>query len=982
VTGGRSGVTPVDRWAARRRAVLPLLAVMLVALLALFEREWRRGEVFSPADLVFQFYPWARQTSRVAAANPTRSDEAFYHQPLMTSHFTRLREGEFPDYDDTRLSGAPAFFDGFDVGRAFSPFSLPFYLLPAEDAVNWYGPLRLLVAAFAMWLFLRELGVGAVAAAGAGVAYGLNGHFLTWLSAPMPTVAAWLPLVLRQVRRCARHGEWPDVAGLALATGALLLGTYLPTTFVCLFAAAVYGAIELWLAGRPGALDGRARSPNAAHSMAGLGEPALPTHASRRPGASGERRYVHGALALALGGLLGLGVGAVALWPMLAGLRGSPASARVVSAEGAVWANVATLAMPDFWGTPVLGNWWHPDASANYPEHVAYFGLVVVLLASLSLAGRLSRELSVARWTFVGLTALALTRAYGVAPGRWLVWLPGQAQSNPFRWYVLAGCGFAVLAGLGLHAWLTEADRRHRLRTLVGPLVIALTLAGVVAAALFVFLPDVRARNLQAFERGQIQGAAVVAALTALLMVVTAWLSDQRQRMAGGLLLVALAAADLVQAHRGLNPTLPRDRYYPVTASLDWLREQGSETRLAPVDTTADLIQGHVWSIYGLSAVTGFDFHGDTNYQHYMRLAQEPAGVDVAKRPATWSYVGLHRDTLDLRMLGVLGVRYIVAPPVDVTPRAGGYAPIGPMVDGRTIRFTVPVRHDGVHGMDLLAATYARQNRGRWHWQVAGADSRVLAEGSVEQSALRDNEWWRLAWPPVERSAGSTLTLTLRSEGSDAGSSATLLATATASALGTTLRIDDEIDRRTLWFRTFSTAADRFGEAALVRAGDLNIYRNPHARPRAWFVQRAAVADASTHASAMHAGPFDPAKEAWLAASPPHRASSTARVTSISLDDDRRTIGVEAPDGGVLVVGERAHPGWAVAIDGRAVPWQVADAVLIGVAVPPGSRTITLEFRQPAVRPAAGLTLLSLAGIAFAYVLRVRRTRSAAALEA
>ena len=473
MTSATDGVTPPDLWAARRRAVLPLLGVMLVALLALFEREWRRDEVFSPADLVFQFYPWAQQTSRVAAANPTRSDEAFYHQPLMTSHFARLREGAFPDYDDTRLSGAPAFFDGFDVGRAFSPFSLPYYLLPPEDAVNWYGPLRLLVAAFTMWLFLRELGVGAVAAAGAGVAYGLNGHFLTWLSAPMPTVAAWLPLVLRQVRRCARHGTWPDVAGLALATGALLLGTYLPTTFVCLFAAAVYGAIELWLVRSVGSQDGGTRAPL---------------------GAARARPFHHAALALVTGAVLGLGVGAVALWPMLVGLSGSPASARVVSAEGAVWANVATLAMPDFWGTPVLGNWWHPDASANYPEHVAYFGLVVLLLASLSLAGRLSRELSVVRWTFVGLTALALTRAYGVAPGRWLLWLPGQAQSNPFRWYVLAGCGLAVLAGLGLHAWLTEADRRRRLWTLVAPLGVALILASVVAAALF-DIPARRARQ-------------------------------------------------------------------------------------------------------------------------------------------------------------------------------------------------------------------------------------------------------------------------------------------------------------------------------------------------------------------------------------------------------------------------------------------------------------------------------------------------------
>src|SRR4029077_13000617 len=129
---------------------------------------------------------------------------------------------------------------------------------------------------------------------------------------------------------------------------------------------------------------------------------------------------------LAAGGLLGLCVGAVALWPMLAALRGSPAISRVMSSEGAPWANLATLALPDFWGSPVRGNWWHPDATANYPEHVAYFGIVVVLLASLSIVVRLSRELSLTRWTFVALTGIALTRAYGGIPGRWLVLLPGQ----------------------------------------------------------------------------------------------------------------------------------------------------------------------------------------------------------------------------------------------------------------------------------------------------------------------------------------------------------------------------------------------------------------------------------------------------------------------------------------------------------------------------------------------------------------------------
>lgn len=937
-------------WRETRQALLPLLAVMLVALLALFEKEWRKGEIFSPADLVFQFYPWAYDAPRTSAANPTRSDEAFYHQPLMATHFTRLRHGQLPDYDDSRLSGVPSFFNGLDVGRAFSPFSLPYYLLPPEDAVNWYGPLRLLVAALAMWLLLRDLGAGAVAAAAGGVAYGLNGHFLTWLSAPMPTVAAWLPLVLRQTRRCVRRGHRRDVAGLALAVGALVLGTYMATTLVCLFGAGVYALAELWMARRRSISDER--------------------------GAISDRTVGAGLTSLTIGGALGLCVGAIALWPMLSALRGSPASTRVVSAEGAPWANLATLALPDFWGSPVRGNWWHPDASANYPEHVAYFGIVVVLLASLAVAARLSRDLSVARWTFIGLTGLALTRAYGGVPGRWLTVLPGQAQSNPFRWYALAACGLAVLAGIGVHAWLSEPDRRRRLWLLAGPIVMSGILAAVTAAALFLYLPTLRAHALQPFERAQVVRLIAIAGASLAIMLVAAWLRDARARTAVGVLLVALAAADLVHAHRGFNPTVTRDRYYPGTASIDWLREQASETRLAPVDTAADLVEGHVWGMFGLATVTGFDFHGDADYQNFMRLAQQPPGSTVAAEAPSWDYVGLERESLDLRMLGVLGVRYIVAAPIDLTPRAGGYSTLGPIVDGRTVTFTVPVRHDGLRGIDLLTATYGRRNRGQWHWTVTASTGRVLSEGAVAQADLRDNDWWRLTWAPVDGSTGTTFTIAIRSDGSDEGSSATLWATAAPSPAGTTLTLDAAPDPRALWFRSFSAAPDRFGEAALVRSTDLNIYRNPYARPRAWFVDRVNVAASATHASAMHTQPFDPAREAWLPAPPPHAPTTTARVTSITLDDDRRTIGVDAPDGGLLIVSDRAHSGWNVAIDSSPTPWLVADGVLMAVPVPPGSRTVTMEFRQPFVRAALGVSLLAVAGIAFALLSGVRRPRS------
>ncbi len=938
-----------------RKPLLPLIVVMAAALLVLFEREWRHGEVFSPADLVFEFYPWKHDGPTVHAANPTRSDEAFYHQPIMATHFARLRSGEWPDYDDSRLAGVPAWFQGLDVGRALSPFSLPYYLLPAEDAVNWYGPLRLLVAALGMWLFLRDLGVNAVGAAVAGVAYGLNGHFLTWLSAPMPTVAAWLPFVLRQVRRCVREGRVIDVAGLALALGAMCHGSYLATMLACLFGAGVYAFVVM--------ADGKG---------------------SRRPA-------LRGLPAVFAGGVLGLCVGAAALVPMFATLSGSTASARVASPEGATWANLATLALPDFWGSPIRQNWWHPDATANYPEHVAYFGVASLLLAGLAIGTRLPRALSATRWTFVALIAIALTRAYGAAPGRWLLVLPGQVQSNPFRWYALAACGVAVLAGIGLHALVESEDRRRRLTQAAAATILAVVLGAVTGAALVTYMPEIRARNLQAFERLQVLRFAGIAGTTVALLFVIAWLRDARARTAAGLLLAAIVAADLVQAYRGFNPTVPRDRYYPRTAGLDWLREHASETRLAVVDPAADLVQGHVLSMYGLSTLTGFDYHGDADYQRFIALAQQPpmAGPAVADPgmpvvattggddPPVWDFVGLRRDTLDLRMLGILGARFIVASPLDLTPRSGGYVPLGPLADGRTVGFTIPVRHDGLRRLDVLTATYGRRNRGRWHWSITGDEGHIVASGVVEQASLRDNDWWRLEFTPLEHSAGRTVHLSVRSDGSDSSSSATMLATATPSPVaGTALHVDGAADPRSVWFRTFSTAPDRFAGATLVRAGDLNVYRNPLGRPRAWFVERVSLGPAGLHASAMHTRAFDPAREAWLERTPSQPPTQTARVTSISLEDDRRVIGVEAPDGGVLVLADRMHAGWTITIDDKPAGFQVANGVLVGIPIPPGSRTVIARYAQPLVRPALGLSLLSAAGIAFACLVTVRRPRS------
>ena len=952
-------------WDRHRTAFLLLLAVMLTALGVIFDREWLRDEVFSPADLLAQFQPWAADGPRATGSNPTRSDEAFYHQPLMTTHFERLRDGALPDLDPTRLSGVPSFFQGLDTGRLLSPFSLPFYLMPADDAVSAYGPLRLLVAAICMWALLRGVGLSSAAAALGGAAYGLNGHFLVWLSAPMPTVAAWLPLGLLFVHRMVDAPGVRPAAGLAFAVGLMATGAYLATFMACLAALGVHAAVVVGL----------------------------------------SRRWQ--TLPWLAGGLCaGLLLGAGALLPMLTALLTSPAAARVVSAEGAQWANVATLAMHDFWGTPLLSNWWHPDPTASYPEHVAYFGVAVMGLAGAAAAALVTGRLP-DRWRAVSCSAalllcVALTRAYGVPPGRWLVWLPGQAQTNPFRWYVVAALALAVLAAVGLCVLRQAAERpgapagRGAWVPVLGVAVALALLAGGAAAALVAMLPDIRAANLQAFEKGQLTRFGTVAGTTLLLAALTAHARAVTVRRAALWLLVVVAAADLALANRHFNPTVPRERYYPETRGLAWLAEHALGARIAPVDADAELVEGHVWSMYGLNTVTGYDFHGDADYQRLLWAAQRQADDSALRNPptaawsvppTTWGFVGLRTPTLDLKLLGLLGTRFVVTSPVDVLPRGGGYAALGELLPGQPVTFRFVPRFDGLRRIDILAATYARRNTGSIRITLTNARGVTLATRDVAADDWPDNDWLTLTLPPAFPSAGEPFEVHLHATGTAPGAAPTVWTTdgsAAASGLtGTALSGGGTPIDRVLWMRAFSTAPERVPGADLAYAGDLNAYRNPYARPPAWFVSRVTTAAADAHLSGMQTSSFDPALDAWVAgATAPLQATTTARVTSVGYDDDRRTVRVEAPDGGVLILGERAHSGWRVEIDGRPAPWLVANSVLMAVQVPPGARVVTATFEQPWLRPALGLSAAAFVGIVFAAVFSARRHVVARSLEA
>jgi hypothetical protein len=272
------------------------------------------------------------------------------------------------------------------------------------------------------------------------------------------------------------------------------------------------------------------------------------------------------------------------------------------------------------------------------------------------------------------------------------------------RWSVVLAASVAVLAAHGVE-WLRRPVVGG-VAPLAAAVLTALALSTGAAVALIAYRPAIRALGLGEFEWQQIyRFVTLLAASLALApepMPRPRWLAWSA---------VVLIGIDLVSAARGFNPTLRPDRLYPSTPGLEFVARELGAGRLAPADPfpSTSFLEGHVFPVYGLRMVTGYDFHGDDAYQRFIARAD-------GNRPFTgrqWFHVLLTSpDRLDLRLLGLLSTTLIVTPPLDSTPRADGYQPLPDLIGGRILRQPFLVRQDNLRRVDVLTATRRRSNVG------------------------------------------------------------------------------------------------------------------------------------------------------------------------------------------------------------------------------------------------------------------------------
>ena len=552
---------------------------------------------------------------------------SYYPWEVLARHL--IHAGTFPAWNPYALAGTPLF-SNLELAW-LSPFSLPLWILPLNYALGVAAALKLWVAGFGTYLLVRELRLGFWPAIVAAISFTLCAFNVVWLTyGVFVSVAALLPWGLWLVERMLRRGRAQDGLWLALVAFLVLTGGHPGTAVHVVAGVALYACVRVLTAGQR-TREQRLRSL----ALAGAG--------------------------LAVGSLLAAVVllpaqrAAVGTLGELIRRNGAPTLVETHVPFGAL----RTALFPEWWGRPVE----HFNAGGSYfRERTFYAGVLPLILAVVGLAspGAWRRK---APFALLGALGLAVPlRAPLIYP--LVIHLPLFDQVQDQRmllWFLLA---VAVLGAFGLEEALAAPWRPRVLAVLGGA-----ALAGLIAAA----------TQLDGRALGHVAGYVVhrtdhATAHTLALASVAWWtifllalaavlaLAWRRPRLAtlAGVLIALLVALDLLHFAHGYNPMPPSSRATPSrTPAIAYLQRHARDTRIAGIGYT---LPADYSGVYGLH-----DIRGDDPPLPTMDMVRLLAAADPQAEPSVLATI----TPASLKLIGMLGARYVIANPEATSPLPG-----------------------------------------------------------------------------------------------------------------------------------------------------------------------------------------------------------------------------------------------------------------------------------------------------------------------
>lgn len=629
----------------------PSSAVAQDSSSALWHRPWFPAALFLLLSLVY--FSEFLVSGKVVFGSDIGTD---FHRGE-TSLSTKFGELAQPLWSE-RMGGFP---EGEGLRWQYFP-TFPLYLFTTfQRHIGFRYILTVFLAGLAMYLYLRQLGLGRTAALWAGVAYMSAPTFLAFPFAghyAKMAVIALFPLVGLMIERGMDEGRPLYFAGLALLVAAGIYSPHLQMLYYALWGAGFYLLFKLYQLYRAG-------TPQVVLAQR------------------------TGLFALAV--VLGVGLGAEGLFPSYfytrteskraAGEQGRSPEEQLEFARS--WAlhpeEMGSLVVPEFGGfaDPKGGEdyYWGRNALKLNSE---YFGILVVLLALLALT-RIKEQ---PRLVFMGLLFLfALGYALGPhTPVHWLFYqlAPGaKVLRTPGMIAFLFAFPACVLAAHALDRTAEGETVAQRPLLICGGVLTGLTLLLALAPGaltgmwISLFYGDIVPQKRQILEaglswlsKGSLIVAGVAGAGTGLL-----YLRTQR-RLASGWLLAGLIALTLVDTWRidrvflkYEDPSRTTDIRKENPRTVEFIKRDDQLWRVFPLPDYSILDQPG-YHLYGIPGVSGFH---DFTLQRYDRLLQEVA--PVSGYLGAKYYRGQQIPYSDEQLLeaihpllNLLSARYIAAP--------------------------------------------------------------------------------------------------------------------------------------------------------------------------------------------------------------------------------------------------------------------------------------------------------------------------------
>ncbi|MCL4263663.1 MAG: YfhO family protein [Anaerolineae bacterium] len=955
--GKRGGLRYVSALVKTRRWVDGLFLLALLGLaLVWVGRAFLPGRVLLPLDIVVQQWaPWQQPNQTVTVHNDMLTDVVNYIYPVKAFMAEKVRGGTLPLWNPYVFTGYPFTYN--TQAGLFYPLSLFYYVLPPVTAVDLTITSQLLLGLWFMFLYLRRIRLGRLAALVGAAAFMCNGLMVGWLEWQVVHAAViWLPLCLYFAERAAQKMEARSPKSEVrspksesqppITHHASRITHYgLPLTDLILLGVAF---AMPWLGGH-WSWTVYASMTTAVYLLFRLRIPTAGWRWLRRGGPGMGRQLKVAVTAVLLPLSIGLGLSLIQLLPAVHYLSQSNRKALSLAesmSQGLLNRGVVYV-MPNFFGNNTHQNWWGP-ANSNFAETVVYSSILVLLLSGLALW--LRRDFY--SHFFAAWGGVTLLWALGTPAYLLLYPLPPFNGIQPSRAAFLVGFCLAVLAALAVDRLMEPTLERPRTLWRV-----SLTLAGLLVGITAVYLFYYRADVLRTWAYLQGQVGWFIFFLAGSLLLLGARLRGWLPPRLFGLLVLGWIVADLYLFSHDYNTIGHTADLYPDTAVTTYLQQENEPYRIA-TPPVGPAFMPNTNMLLGIANLSGYE---PGVLQRISNLVALVEGTN----PDHFGRAIMLEAALDSPILDLLNVKYIVTKNDywAAAPEVGAAQPDVTAWSALPVEQSFTLNQAGLQRLDI-AWQRPSDASGTVTARILSANGLYeFAHATLDVADLPEEGWASFYFAPFPSVWGRDFRFRVEAAGENGAVLAGLNQAGEAAF-----------------------AAHYLPRPGLVyEEGVTRVYSNERYLPRAFVVHEAQiVADeaAALAALAQHQERLVEVVFIELEGQSPPPDLDTAVITPAqatiqTYDLNRVEIAVTTAAPGFLVLADTYYPGWQATVDGVDTAVYRANSLLRAVYVPAGAHTVTftyypLDFMVGAV---ISLLTLSLCLSGLGYAFWQRRTR-------